>query len=186
MANAGKYSINNPAVPHAAQPGISYGHSGAMQPQVPLRDIHELKWIERVINVMDNRFRIPGTNIRFGLDPIIGLFPIVGEAVTFSISSILILSMVKYGVSRKVIIKMIGNVMIDAAVGSIPLIGDLFDVAYKANYRNYKLLKEHQLEGKHSGSGTGLLIGVGLVLLVLLGVVVFVLWKLIDWFIGLF
>jgi hypothetical protein len=135
---------------------------------------------------MDNRFRVPGTKIRFGLDPIIGLFPIVGEAVTFSISSILILSMVKYGVSRKVIIKMIGNVMIDAVLGSIPLIGDLFDVAYKANYRNYKLLKEHQLEGKHSGSGTGLLIGVGLVLFVLMGLVLFGLWKLIDWVIGLF
>jgi hypothetical protein len=186
MANTGKYSIKDPVVPHAAQPGISYEASGNPNTHLPARDIRELKWIEGVINVMDNRFRVPGTNIRFGLDPIIGLFPIVGEAVTFSISSILILSMVKYGVSRKVIIKMVGNVMIDAVVGSVPLIGDLFDVAYKANQRNYKLLKEHQLEGKHSGSGTGLLIGVGLVLFLLMGFVLFGLWKLINYIIGLF
>lgn len=186
MANSGKYQINNPAVPHAAKSDIIYSKSGGNRPNVPLRDMRELRWIERVINVMDNRFRIPGTNIRFGLDPIIGLFPIVGEAVTFSISSILILSMVKYGVSRKVIIRMIGNVMIDALMGSIPLIGDLFDVAYKANQRNYKLLKEHQVEGKHSGSGTGLLIGVGLILFVLMGLVLFGLWKLIDWIISMF
>jgi hypothetical protein len=81
---------------------------------------------------------------------------------------------------------MVGNLMIDAVVGSVPLIGDLFDVAYKANQRNYKLLKEHQLEGKHTGSGIGLLVGVGLVLLVLMGFVVFGLWKLIEWVIGLF
>jgi hypothetical protein len=186
MANTGKYFIKDPAVPHAAQPEISFGASGSNQAKGPGRDIRELKWIEQVINVMDNRFRVPGTNIRFGLDPIIGLLPVVGEVVTFSISSILILSMVKYGVSRKVIIKMIGNVAIDAVLGSIPLIGDLFDVAYKANQRNYKLLKEHQLEGKHTGSGTGLLIGVGLVLLVLMAFVVFGLWKLIQWVIGLF
>ena len=186
MANTSKYSINDPATPHAARSAISYETSGRSQGQVPIRDIHELKWIEKVINVMDNRFRLPGTNIRFGLDPIIGLFPIVGEAVTFSISSILILSMVKYGVSRKVVIKMVGNVMIDAIMGSIPLIGDLFDVAYKANQRNYKLLKEHQLEGKHTGSGTGLMIGAGLVLFLLLGFVIFGLWKGIEWIVGLF
>jgi hypothetical protein len=186
MANTGRYPIKDPAVPHAAKPGISYETTGAKQGAIPARDIHELKWIEGVINVMDNRFRVPGTNIRFGLDPIIGLFPIVGEAVTFSISSILILSMVKYGVSRKVIIRMIGNIMIDAVIGSVPLIGDLFDVAYKANQRNYKLLKEHQLEGRHQGSGTGLLIGVGLILLLLMGFVLFGLWKLIDYIIGLF
>jgi hypothetical protein len=186
MANTGKYPIKDPVVPHAAKPEITYKTSGSNPANVPARDIRELKWIEGVINVMDNRFRVPGTNIRFGLDPIIGLFPIVGEAVTFGISSVLILSMMKYGVSHKVVIKMVGNVMLDAIIGSIPLIGDLFDIAYKANQRNYRLLKEHQLEGKHTGSGTGLLIGVGVVLFVLMCVVVFGLWKLIEWVISLF
>jgi hypothetical protein len=146
----------------------------------------EHKWLEQATTWMDSLFRIPGTNIRFGLDPIIGLFPFIGEIITFGISGIMVLSMVKYGASRKVIILMIGNILIDSVVGSIPLLGDLFDFGYKANRKNLNLLKAHQLEGKHSGSGNGILIGVALVLLALLFLVVFGLWKLGEFIAGLF
>lgn len=150
------------------------------------RDIREVKWLEQATGLMDNLFRIPGTNIRFGLDPIIGLFPFIGEMVTFGISGVMVLSMVKHGASRKVVILMIGNILIDSILGSIPLIGDLFDFSFKANRKNLKLLKEHQLEGKHTGSGTGLLIVVALVLLLLMFLVIFGLWKLGEYMVGLF
>jgi hypothetical protein len=146
----------------------------------------ELKWLEQATTWMDSRFRIPGTTIRFGLDPIIGLFPFIGEMVTFGISGVMVLSMVKYGASRKVIILMIGNILIDSVVGSIPLIGDLFDFTYKANRKNLNLLKEHHQEGKHRGTGTGILIGVALLLLALMFLVLFGLWKLGEYMVGLF
>ena len=146
----------------------------------------EFKWLEHATTWMDSLFRIPGTNIRFGLDPIIGLFPFIGEIITFGISGVMVLAMVKHGASRKVIILMIGNILIDSVVGSIPLIGDLFDFTYKANRKNLKLLKEHHQEGKHSGSGIGILIGVALVLFALMFLVIFGLWKLGEFLVGLF
>jgi MFS superfamily sulfate permease-like transporter len=150
------------------------------------KDVRELKWLEQATHYMDSVFRIPGTNIRFGLDPVVGLVPFVGEIITFCLSGTMVLSMVKYGASRKVIMLMIGNILIDSIIGSIPLIGDLFDFTYKANRKNLKLLKEHQLEGKHTGSGTGILIAVALVLLALLFLVIFGLWKLGQYFVNLF
>jgi len=150
------------------------------------KEFRELKWLEQATSWMDSLFRIPGTNIRFGLDPIIGLFPLIGEMITFGISGAMVLSMVKYGASRKVIILMIGNILIDSIIGSIPLIGDLFDFTYKANSKNLKLLKEYQQEGKHSGSGKGVIIAVALVLLLLMFLVVFGLWKLGGYIVSLF
>ncbi|QHT66482.1 DUF4112 domain-containing protein [Rhodocytophaga rosea] len=146
----------------------------------------ELKWLEQATTWMDSLFRIPGTNIRFGLDPIIGLFPFIGEIITFGISGAMVLSMVKYGASRKVIILMIGNILIDSVIGSIPLIGDLFDFTYKANRKNLQLLKEHHQEGKHRGSGTGIVVGVALLLLALLFLVIYGLWNLGEYIVGLF
>ena len=148
-------------------------HSEKAMPQ-------NLKWVENLAALMDDSFKIPFTNIRFGLDPIIGLIPGFGEAASFSISSLLILAMVKHGVSGSLAIKMVGNVLVDTIIGSIPFFGDIFDFAKKANRKNIQLLKEHHEEGKHSGSGIGLMIGIGLLLLAIGVGVVFLLWKIFS------
>ncbi len=135
---------------------------------------------------MDNAFQIPGTNIRFGLDPIIGLIPGFGELVTFGISGALLLTMARYGVSRKVLLMMAGNILLDSTLGAIPLVGDLFDFGYKANQRNLNLLRRHYQEGKHQGSGKGLIIAVGVLVLALAGLLVFAIWKLVAYLVGLF
>jgi len=105
---------------------------------------NELKWIERISVLLDSKFRVPGTKIKFGLDPIIGLVPYFGEVVSFGISGLLVLSMIRHGASGKVIVKMLGNLAVDAIAGIVPGLGDLFDVYYKANRRNYKLLEQHR------------------------------------------
>ncbi len=64
----------------------------------------KLKWVERVSYLMDEKFRLPGTNFRFGIDPLINLIPIAGDISGFVVSSMLVLSMARYGVSRKVLI----------------------------------------------------------------------------------
>jgi len=142
----------------------------------------ELKWVEQVTNLMDIAFKVPYTNFRIGLDPIIGLIHGVGEATSFSVSSLMVLSMVRHGASREVIYKMLMNLSLDAVVGVVPILGDIFDATYKANRRNYKLLLEHQTKDKHEGNGWGIVIGVGLILLLMLiGVIVglVVVWRFI-------
>src|SRR5919112_1528793 len=95
-----------------------------------------LRWIEMVSRFMDSQFRLPGTNFRFGLDPILSFIPFGGSAASFAVSAGLLVTMLKYGVSRKVIIMMMGNLVLDAIIGSIPVIGNIFDFVFKANQRN--------------------------------------------------
>src|ERR1700754_4349756 len=95
-------------------------------------DKPELKWVERISRIMDSRFILPGTKFRFGADPLIGLIPGLGDAASFAVSGILVYTMAKYGVSRKVVILMMLNIILDAILGAIPFTGNIFDFFYKA------------------------------------------------------
>ena len=146
-----------------------------------------LKTVDTVAKLLDSQFVIPGTNFRFGLDAIAGLIPVGGDALSFLASGALVLTMVRHGASGQLAAKMLGNIAIDALVGAIPFLGDLFDVAFKANNRNVELLKEHYENGKHSGSGWGIFIGTFAALIVmgvalgwLLLKVAVLLWNLIE------
>ena len=125
----------------------------------------QLKWVERIASVMDNKFRVPGTNFRFGLDPILNFIPIAGDASGFLVSAALLYVMAKNGASRKVLILMTLNICADAVIGAIPIVGQISDFYIKANTRNINLLKEHYEEGKHTGSGSGIIV----FLLIILG-----------------
>jgi hypothetical protein len=139
-----------------------------------------LKWVERIAYLLDEKFKLPGTNFRFGLDPVINLIPFAGDVSGFIVAAALVCVMAKQGVSRKVLILMVLNVVLDAIIGAIPLIGQVFDFYYKSNSRNIKLLKEHYQEGKHQGSGTGVLVMIFLVLFVFFGLFLFGLFKLLQ------
>jgi hypothetical protein len=93
--------------------------------------------------VMDTAFVIPGTNIRFGLDSIIDLFPGIGDAVGAVISSVLIAHAAKVGVPRIVLARMAGNVVLNSLVGAIPFLGAVLSIFYRSNVRNYALLRKH-------------------------------------------
>jgi len=127
-----------------------------------------LATVDTVAKLLDSQFKIPGTDIRFGLDAIAGLVPIGGDAASFLASGALVLTMVRHGASGKLVAKMLGNIALDSIVGSVPILGDIFDVAYKANNRNVRLLREHYDEGRHKGSILPLLI-VTLIALALIG-----------------
>lgn len=139
----------------------------------------DFKWIDKISNLLDSKFKIPGTRFRFGLDPILGLFPGVGDMTTFTISSMLIMTMAKKGVSEKVIVLMILNVVIDTIFGAIPILGNIFDFFFKANERNVRLLKKHYQEGKYQGSGKGIIIFTLISLVVIFFVLAFFIFKLI-------
>ena len=98
--------------------------------------------INKLADFLDSKFTIPGTTIRFGWDGLIGLIPAVGDTLTLLPQLYLLYEAIRAKVGAKTILKMAVNVAIDWAVGSIPVIGDVFDVAFKSNLRNAKLLGE--------------------------------------------
>jgi hypothetical protein len=143
-------------------------------------DVPNMEWVERFARFMDSKFVIPGTKVRFGVDPILSLFPIVGDLITYLISGMLIYTMHTQGASRKVVIKMIMNSTLDTIIGAIPVVGTIFDIFYRSNDRNVRLLKEHYLEGKHQGSGNGILIGITLLALLIVAAALYGMWKLFE------
>ena len=98
--------------------------------------------IYRLARLLDSQFRIPGTGIRFGVDGIIGLIPGAGDTVTAAMAGYIIFEAWRMGVSKVTIGRMLGNVVIDLVIGAIPLIGDLFDIGFKANIRNVRVLED--------------------------------------------
>jgi len=116
---------------------------------------------------MDSQFKIPGTSIKFGLDPLIGLVPGAGDFVSFLISGYMVMILARNGASGFVLARMTLNIFIDALIGSIPILGDIFDIAFKANQRNMKLMHEHYVEGRHRGSAWKLIIPVLFILLLI-------------------
>jgi Domain of unknown function (DUF4112) len=141
----------------------------------------EFKYLDSMSDLLDSRFRIPGTDIRFGLDFLVGLVPYAGDLVTFGFSGLLVVSMARHGASGMVVVKMLGNILLDTLVGSIPVLGDLFDLGFKANRRNYKLLQEHYKEGKHGGSATPIVLAVIFSLLLISFLIIFMAVKMGGW-----
>jgi hypothetical protein len=109
----------------------------------PTSDKRDLARLDRLADLLDSSFRVPGTNIRFGLDSILGFLPLVGDSISALPALYLIYRAKRLGVPDAVIGQMLGNVVIDLLVGSVPVLGDLFDVAFKANRRNIALIRAH-------------------------------------------
>ena len=97
--------------------------------------------LERLTSLMDDTFRLPGTSIRFGWDAILGLVPGIGDIVSTCLTAGVLVEAWRLGVSRWTLVRMVGNLVLDAAIGSVPVVGDVFDIAFKANRRNFRLLK---------------------------------------------
>jgi hypothetical protein len=102
-----------------------------------------LKLAKALSRVMDNAFRIPFTQKTIGLDGILGSFPIVGDTLTLVVALYGVGLAVHYQAPTSLLVRMIGNVFLDALVGVVPLLGDVFDVFFKANARNFALLMEY-------------------------------------------
>lgn len=139
----------------------------------------ELKHLDSVARLMDSQFRLPGTNFRFGLDAIIGLIPGAGDLSMFAISGYMIMVMSRNGASGFILARMILNVVVDALVGMIPFVGDIFDFAFKANIKNMKLMNQYYEEGRHRGSAWKLIIPVLILLFAVLGLIIWMGYKLI-------
>lgn len=103
----------------------------------------QLAELDDLARLLDTRWSIPGTNIRFGVDAVAGLIPGLGDAATGVVSAYMIYRAHQLGVPSHVKARMIGNVVLDTVVGSVPLLGSIFDVYFKANKRNMVLMHRH-------------------------------------------
>jgi hypothetical protein len=99
--------------------------------------------IKQIVRVMDFALRIPGTKIRFGADSIIGLVPGAGDLVTMGVSLYVLAEAHRLGAPKNILVKMAGNIALDTGVGTLPIVGDVFDMFFKSNSKNVKLLLEH-------------------------------------------
>ena len=103
----------------------------------------KLSRLRRLSQILDNAIPIPGTKQRIGIDPIIGMLPGGGDLVTGALGAYIILESARMGVERQIIGKMIGNILLDAIAGTVPVVGDFFDMGWKANVKNIALLEKH-------------------------------------------
>ncbi|NEO59625.1 MAG: DUF4112 domain-containing protein [Moorea sp. SIO4G2] len=106
------------------------------------RKTSTLRRVRRVSYLLDNAIPIPGTGYRIGLDPIIGLLPGGGDFVGTIISSYIVVEAARLGVSRSTLVEMVLNILLETVSGSIPVLGDLVDAAWKANVKNVELLEK--------------------------------------------
>lgn len=105
----------------------------------------ELARLEALADLLDSRFRIPGTQVRFGLDPVLGLVPGIGDLLSAAISLYIAAKLADLGVSRWVQACMLWNIALDTVIGIVPVLGDVFDVGFKANKKNAALAR-HALQ----------------------------------------
>ena len=99
--------------------------------------------LDALANLLDTAVLIPGTNIRFGVDALVGLVPGIGDTITTVLSLFIVHEAYQLGAPRHVIARMLGNVALDGVVGAVPIVGDAFDVLWRSNRRNMALLREH-------------------------------------------
>ena len=127
--------MNSDAAKQTAQSPIVVSKAGESVPRIS--DLEQLaRW-------MDSCFEIPGLGIRFGFDALIGLLPGAGDTLTAIVSLFILSSAARYRVPRMTMLRMAMNIAIDLVIGSLPLVGDLFDIAWQSNSRNVALLKAH-------------------------------------------
>lgn len=106
-----------------------------------------LEEVEKFVTLLDSQFVIPGTDVRFGLDAIVGLVPGLGDAVALLASAYVYKRLTELDLGPVTRARMVGNILIDAVVGAVPVVGDIFDVAFRANQRNLELARKAVARG---------------------------------------
>jgi len=114
-------------------------------PEAPAKPVPVPDWARQLSVLLDGAIRIPGTELRIGLDPILGaLLPELGDALTAVLSLTLLVVAYRERVPKPVLLRMLLNIALDAGLGAIPVLGDVFDFAFKANEKNLALIERHR------------------------------------------
>lgn len=151
------------------------------------RGLANLTWLRGWADLLDSRFRIPGTQIRFGIDPLLSLIPGIGEMASPIFAIAIIAQSLGQGVPKAVIARMVVNALIDACLGTVPVAGNIADIFWRANNLNLALLERHARRGHTPTTGDyAFLFAIAAVLGLLVAVPMFVgvwlIWTLAGWF----
>lgn len=143
-------------------------------------DDDSLRRLRRIARIMDDAVEIPLLGVRIGLDPLLGLLPGAGDVLGAAVGGWIVVTAARLGAAPSVVARMLLNVGVDALAGAAPLVGDLFDVAFKANRRNLGILEEHVLDPTATLRRSRVVVwgAVGGVLALLVGLVAAVIWGL--------
>lgn len=144
----------------------------------PAQD-RDLKHLEALSKLMDNQFVLPGTSFRFGFDGLLGLIPGVGDLIGLFVSGLLLRTMLRKGAGPILMLRMMGNVLLDAITGVVPFVGDLFDFGFKANRRNVEMLKKYYAENPEPPDAKRSIALIGLLFFVLFLLAIYGVWRLI-------
>jgi Domain of unknown function (DUF4112) len=133
----------------------SQGKLGRMTAELPLGSdaLSVGRRIEALEQLLEGAFVVPGLNLRVGLDAVLGLIPVAGDAIAAGLGLYLVWEAKNLGLPRWQLWRMAGNVGIDTLVGAVPVAGDLFDFVYKSNTRNLRIVRKH-LDKHHPGTRT--------------------------------
>ncbi len=134
------------SAPQSALDGEIFPPKGAVRGRTVLDHDEELKKLERLASWLDARFFLPGTKMAIGLDSIFGLLPGLGDTLTTVPAAYIIYTAHRLGAPSHVLVRMAANTGIDWAIGSIPVLGDLFDASFRSNVLNVDLLRQHLSE----------------------------------------
>lgn len=141
-----------------------------------------LELLRRWARVFDSAFRIPGTQIRFGIDPILGLVPGVGDLASPVLSLFMIWQGARLRVPKIVLMRMVFNAMIDALSGVVPVLGDLFDFGWKATEWNMALLERHAMPGQRATSGDYLFVTLCSAVIIIAALIpIILIWWVLAW-----
>jgi hypothetical protein len=138
---------------------------------LPPATLKRLQWVRRLTRWLDRAVTVPGTRIRLGLDPILGLLPVGGDVVGVALSIYLMIEAARLGAPAPLLVQMTVNVLVDLGLGTVPVAGDVADVFWKANSRNLQLLEEFLALPPGEAAGVPWWVVAGLVA-VLLGVAI--------------
>jgi Domain of unknown function (DUF4112) len=120
---------------------VAYDRTGDFARADTLRGrLERLDWLA---NILDVAFVVPGTSIRFGVEAILRLVPGIGDAAASALSVYVLYEASRLGIPKTLLARMIANVVIEGLAGAVPVAGDVFDVAWRANRRNVALLREY-------------------------------------------
>lgn len=117
--------------------------SSILAPTKPMTSDTDIRRARALARVLDSAVGIPGTSLRVGLDAILGLIPGGGDVAGAALSGYIVLTAARLGAPKPVLARMLVNVLVDTAIGTVPVLGDLFDVAYKSNLLNVELLERY-------------------------------------------
>lgn len=118
-------------------------HSSQIAALATQSKLATLQRLRKFSRLLDNAIGIPGTKFRVGLDPILGIIPGAGDFIGTALSAYIVLEAARMGLPKETLGRMVSNIVLESAVGTIPVLGDLFDFAWKANTKNIELLEAH-------------------------------------------